>query len=452
VVADGGLLAGELLSRPTDSSMAVSLVAAEAAEGYVEAWRLPSDGGVDAVSAHVQVDGGEVAVLQLSGLQPASRYEFRVQWRRAGEVGFSPRPAGTFQTARPAGEPFTFTVQADSHLDEKSNLDLYRQTLANVVADGPDFHVDLGDTFMAEKHSAPFDKTVAPAPDEATVRARYLFERQHFGLLGRAVPLLLVNGNHEGEAGYLGTAADGLPLWASRARRGYFPNPVAGAFVSAPPLDVPLVGNRESAWAFTWGNALFVGLDPYWFTANKKTGGENWGWTLGQAQYQWLESTLTASTATYKFLFLHHLVGGAGNANRGGVEAAGLYEWGGAHADGGYGFTDKRPGWARPIHQLAVDTGVTAVFHGHDHLYVHQVKDGITYLEVPQPSASNGTNFATLATEGGYVSGTALGSSGHVRCSVSPAQVTCSYVRSWVPGLKETVANGSVAHSWTVTP
>ena len=56
-----------------------------------------------------------------------------------------------------------------------------------------------------------------------------------------------------------------------------------------------------------------------------------------------------------------------------------------------------RPGWPAPIHQLLVQHRVSAVFHGHDHLYVNQQLDGIVYQEVPQPSAKNTKNGAMLA-------------------------------------------------------
>jgi len=48
-------------------------------------------------------------------------------------------------------ESFTFTITADSHLDEKTDLAVYQRTLRNAAADQPVFHIDLGDTFMSEK-------------------------------------------------------------------------------------------------------------------------------------------------------------------------------------------------------------------------------------------------------------------------------------------------------------
>jgi hypothetical protein len=72
-----------------------------------------------------------------------------------------------------------------------------------------------------------------------------------------------------------------------------------------------------------------------------------------------------------------------------------------------------------PIHDLLVKNGVTAVFHGHDHLYVHSTLDGIHYQCVPQPGNLAGNTRS--AEEYGYASGTLHGSPGHLRVSMTEA-------------------------------
>ena len=136
---------------------------------------------------------------------------------------------------------------------------------------------------------------------------------------------------------------------------------------------------------------------------------------------------------------------------RGGAEAAKLYEWGGNNADGSYGFTAKRPGWAMPIHQLLVQNKVTAVFHGHDHIFVKQELDGIIYQEVPQPSAGR-YDQTNNAKEYGYVTGDVLGGPGHLRVTVSASQVTVDYIRAYL--LQDENAqrkNGKVDYTYTLT-
>ena len=141
--------------------------------------------------------------------------------------------------------------------------------------------------------------------------------------------------------------------------------------------------------------------------------GDNWGLTLGEAQYQWLKRTLETSDARFKFVFCHNLVGGLDQNMRGGIEAADKYEWGGKNADGSWGFAAHRPGWPLPIHQLMVENNVTIFFHGHDHLFVKQDLDGIVYQEVPQPSYAS-YDKTDSAAEYGYTHGDVLGCCGYL--------------------------------------
>jgi hypothetical protein len=112
-------------------------------------------------------------------------------------------------------------------------------------------------------------------------------------------------------------------------------------------------------------------------------------------------------------------------------------EWGGKNADGSEGFKQNRPGWEMPIHQLFVKTGVNIVFHGHDHLFVKEELDGIIYQEVPQPGHPSGGTRS--AEEYGYT-GVILGSSGHVRVTVSEKEAKVDYVRSIVPGVTRAIS------------
>ena len=224
-------------------------------------------------------------------------------------------------------------------------------------------------------------------------------------------------------------------------------------------------------YGWEWGDALFVVLDPFWSqTSGTTTPGNGqdccqknagyWSLTLGRTQYAWLKQTLEQSTATYKFIFAHNLVGGVNPSvngvdqgpMRGGVEAAKFLEWGGNNLDGSYGFPTYRPGWAMPIHDLLVANHVTAVFHGHDHLYAHQTLDGISYQAVPQPSATNG-NLGTRASDYGYKQGTLVGGRGYLRVSVSPSGTKVDYVETWLPSeQRANQSNRMVADSYSLAP
>jgi hypothetical protein len=223
-------------------------------------------------------------------------------------------------------------------------------------------------------------------------------------------------------------------------RKRYFPNPVPDSFYSGNATPHPQAGLLEDYYAWEWGNGLFVVLDPFWFTQRQRGQRDNWKRSLGAEQYQWLKRTLAASKAEFKFIFIHHLVGGLDDQGRGGAEAASLYEWGGRNADGSDGFAQHRPGWPSPIHQLLLQNKVSVVFHGHDHFYARQDLDGIVYQEVPQPGYPGNGKLPRSAIEYGYVNGTILGSSGYLRVTLSPKQTKVEYVRA-VTGQSATVSD-----------
>jgi hypothetical protein len=299
--------------------------------------------------------------------------------------------------------------------------------------------MDLGDTFMSDKSATNYQDTAG----------RYAADRGYFGIFGPSVPLFLVNGNHEGESGWLldGTG-NNLAVWATKARKLYYPNPYPDGFYTGSATEEPFVGQRQSYYSWEWGDALFVVLDPYWYTTkNPKQGTEadNWKWTLGLDQYTWLKNTLETSKSRYKFVFTHHVLGDV----RGGIEWADLYEWGGKSRSGAWEFDKMRPGWELPIHQLMVKNHVTAVFQGHDHLYVKQEKDGIIYQEVPQPSVASGMSGAI--NEGSYRSGVIFSSPGHIRVSVSSTGITVDYVHTALPeDTSDKCQNGEVVYSYSI--
>jgi hypothetical protein len=301
-----------------------------------------------------------------------------------------------------AANQFIFTITADSHLDEHTDRELYQRTLKRTAADHPAFHMDLGDTFMSEKLT---NRTVAAQ--------QYLDQRRYFDLLGTTVHLVI--GNHDGESGrYLDGTTNSLALWSRAMRVRYFPEPLAPD------------GRNYFAWETN--NVLCVVLDPFWFTPRARRNDDNWFRTLGKEQYDWLKHTLETSGAKFKFVFIHHLVGGADRQGRGGAEAAPFFEWGGKNADGSDGFATHRPGWAAPIHQLLVTNHVAAVFHGHDHLYAKQELDGIVYQEVPQPGDPQGSPRS--AAEYGYQTGVILGSSGYLRVTISGDSAKVEYLKA----------------------
>lgn len=425
-----------ILGRPTRDSVTLNVLAWQDIEGCLAYGVQP--GKYSSTTPTKRLKKGQPEELVIGSLQPNTRYYYQFRSRPDPHRPFNNSPEYTFHTQRSPGMAFTFTVTADSHLDERTNPALYQQTMINALADSPDFHIDLGDTFMTEKHNT----------REKAAR-QYLAQRYYFGLLGHSAPVFLALGNHDGESS---RERDGTPrspaVWANAMRKRYFPNPVPDNFYTGNATKDPFAGLLQDYYAWEWGDALFIVLDPYWFASRQRGGSDNWNRSLGAEQYRWLKHALEQSSAKFKFVFIHHLVGSGTREGRGGAEAAKLFEWGGCNADGSDGFREHRPDWPAPIHQLLVQNHASIVFHGHDHFFAKQDLDGIVYQLVPQPGLQRyGT--ARNAQEYGYIQGVILGGAGHLRIRVDGAKAKVDYVLSCLPADENTARqNGVVAYSY----
>ena len=426
-----------ILGRPTQNAVTLNVLPARDGQILIEYGTTP--GSYAMQTTPIPASAGVPATVLLENLRPNTSYTYRM--RDADQIG----PEHHFVTQRTPGSAFTFTIDADPH-NRDPNFDgqLYGITLANALKDRPDFHINLGDTFMTEKLNATTLQAVVNS---------YLDMRPYFGTIGADAPLFLVNGNHEGELGWFVKGNDqNLAVWCTQTRQKYYPNPTPNAFYSGSTTQESITGIRDSYYAWTWGDALFVALDPFWYTRSKpkQQPNSNWGWTLGKAQYDWLKQTLETSQARFKFVFIHNLVGGRDKDARGGIESAGYYEWGGKNQDGSVGFDQQRSGWGLPIHHLMVKNRVSAMFHGHDHVFVKQDLDGIVYQECPQPSINRYDN-TQLAQDYGYVNGKVIGSSGHLRVTVTTEKTTVEYVRAYLPKDENSARqNGQVAYAYTM--
>jgi len=432
-----------ILGRPTDRSVTANVLSDSAVVAFLE-----YGGGAGLYSlrtADVAIQAGQPVEIEMAGLRPNAVSYYRLRYRLPAESVFSAGEESSFWTQRAPGSTFVFGIQADSHPERtKSMFDpaLYAIALGNVAADRPDFYLALGDDFSVDTL-----KTV----NAATVAQVYLNQRAFLERVGRSAPLFLVNGNHEQGAAYLldGTP-DNLAVYVQTARNRLFPQPFPGGFYTGDETPVDHIGLLGDYYAWTWGDALFVVIDPYWHSPvavdNDASGGEKnrdlWAITLGEDQYRWLKTTLERSQARFKFVFAHHVNG----TGRGGIEGAGDYEWGGKNGKGTWEFDAKRPGWELPIHQLMAKNGVTVFFQGHDHLFVKQSLDGVVYQECPLPADYTYSAF----NEDAYLTGIKFPNAGHLRVTVSEADVKVEYIRAFLPA-DETGGhkNGELAYSYS---
>lgn len=522
-----------VLGRPTDHSIAVSVLASAGAQAYVEL-STSLNASRDALTGEVLTttsvtsQSGEPIVVDVQNLLPNTRYYYRVLYAadagRQTQAAFEADNLHTFMTQRSPGSTFSFGVQGDTHPERYNNkmfnAELMGLTMAQVRDRQPDFYVMLGDDFSIEKivqdfedanfgagyefHKAvegsmPYDEylsTIETPLDEAMIvegegaptgnGAYRELREQYLGVMANASALFLVNGNHEqAHAANLGGLFNNAAIWAGDARLKYYPLPAPDGFYSGD--QTPLTsrngyptlkaadGLRRDYYAFTWGDALFVTIDPYWQSEAVSPDSslyngdpvEKWAPTMGDEQYQWLKKTLEGSNARWKFVFAHHINGDG----RGGAACVGVQEWGGKVSD----FQANRPTWAKPIHRLLVDTGVTVFFQGHDHTFAREVVDGVVYQEVPNPAdnsyfAYNCTAYAPafISWQGGEGYGVydpdysvVMPDTGFLNVTVTPDHVNLQYIRTYRPEDLEqdpnaiftgTEQNGEVAFSYSLPP
>ena len=325
-------------------------------------------------------------------------------------------------------------MQSDSHQGYAAFYSdaLYRITMGNIASAQPDFLVDLGDTVSTD------DATET----QATVRQKYLNQRTIFGLAAHSMPVFLALGNHENEEGWNlddfgANRASSLPVLGANARKRYFLNPVPDAFYSgntdATVTEIDGDHLKEDYYAFEWGNALFVVIDPFWYTMKKPYSGTTGGEKNDEVGRQplgldaWATSSTSGSSRrssrarprSSSCSPTRRRAGRTTTFARGALGAK-YCEWGGYDIDGvTWGFESHRPGWEMPIHQLFVHTGVTAFFHGHDHVFAKETLDGVVYQEVPHAANPDyGGGFSTNPTD--YAGGDLVNNSGHVRVTVAP--------------------------------
>lgn len=431
-----------ILGRPTDTSITASILFSQAVVFYVE-YGTQSGTYLHSTKTFNNV-ANTPSEIDLNNLFPNTQYYYRIQYHLTNNSNFLASREYGFHTQRAKGSTYTFTIEADEHLyDKKGVKSIYQLCLNNQAKDKPDFMLSLGDIF-GDDH---YPNTIT----SADLDALHKDYRPFIGSIAHSIPFYVCLGNHEGENDYYmaKTPPNNLAIWGTQWRKFYYPNPYPNGFYSGNTDNEPWgIGNPENYYAWTWGDAQFIVLDVYRDECDTSAKPTNWDWSLGKPQYDWLKSTLENSTAKYKFVFAHHIRG----QGRGGITNAKLFEWGGYDGKNGttYNFPNKRPGWAKPIHQLFKDNGVNIFFQGHDHVFAHEVLDGITYQALPMPSDST-YQIGKLANADAYTSDT-LDGSGHIRVTVASDCIKVDYVRVYLPAdtLSGKHHNGEIAFSYTI--
>ena len=450
-----------ILGRPTNSSISVSLLSSSALNAYVD---FGTNGKTFAgKTSETSLLANTPAVFELKNLKSNQKYFYRIRYKESGARTFSSSKTYYFQTARSAGKPFSFSLHGDTHPERAGkmfNSELYYVTMGNVASQNNDFHVLMGDDFSIDPIIGKGQAT------KENVEKIYKTHRDWLSVIGPTTPIFLVNGNHEQAAQYLLDGSTTNPaILAGNARNKFYPQPAPDDFYTGDNLDVPGIGKLRDYYSWTWGDALFITLDPYWHSkyavdnvagvsndenaTNKKAGtgsqkvSDLWQIGIGDEQYAWFKKTLETSKAKYIFVFAHHVMG----TGRGAVEVSTNYEWGGKDPKGSTTFAEQRPNWELPIHDLMVKHKVSIFFQGHDHIFVTQERDGLIYQSMPNPADDTFSMFNDTA----YKSGVKAPNSGHVRVSVTGPEAKVEYFLA-ARAVDSSRKNLTVAHSYTVKP
>lgn len=407
-----GLLGAPLTFAPTAEAFGINVVleagdpetlrARVRAEG-AEAWSEPKEPVVLA---------SDLAEFHFDGLDAGTRYDYQIVASTEGAEAEAAEASeellyeGSVVTQRPKGTAFSFAMLSDPHIG--ANLAYHNQgdetilqTVGAQIAEmSPDFIVNLGD--MLDFHEYGFN---SPPPDGSVTRLAYLNYRWGLGdALGKGAHFATI-GNWDGENGDYPAEAI---AWSREQRLLYMPGPK--------PTTYPEGGNAwEDYYAFTWGDALFVVLNVMTYTPTPHLLSFEPGvpddWTLGAEQLEFLEKTLKNATSKWRFLVIHHAVGGAaGDA----INAA--YGRGGGQA--------ANVGEQAIVHQLMLEHGVQIFFYGHDHVFTDMVVDGIHYTE----PGSAGAIWMFSGAETGYTQYWA--ESGWGRVDVTPDDVRVQFIGS----------------------
>ena len=103
-----------ILGRPTTNSITVSVLCNADTDGWIAFGKHPTDLRVRTPTRAFKQ--GQPEAFVLSGLEPDTRYFYRFS------AALTNSPTFVFHTARPPGSTYMFTVTADSHLDEHTDV------------------------------------------------------------------------------------------------------------------------------------------------------------------------------------------------------------------------------------------------------------------------------------------------------------------------------------------
>ncbi len=431
----------EYLSRPTAHSININVIPADNMTLYA-VYGLNGE-ELQLKTENVYAIKGRSENIVIDGLNSGTTYYYRLKWKKTEEEDFSSGRTGHFTTARETGDSFQFAVVSDSHIYQKwymaknpknekdrlqgeNSIELMDKTLENILQEKFDFLITLGDEAMPHCYYG----HVGSSETYGEAEERYRVFRSFYSKVSHVLPIFFVLGNHEGESPFVDTMKSFSPEMAGeryRARLKHVVNPE--------PVTYPQGGGeRQNYYAFQWGDALFIILDPYSYTEAYPTESEMW--TLGDKQFNWLSRTLRSSKSQWKFIFCHQFVGGK----------PGYIKWGHAYGKGGINAVPY--GEQAEIHELMKKHQAHIFFYGHDHVYADGVREGIHYTACGSSASPYWGRKGTLKDNefNDNYNHDFIVMPGFADVEVSRQEVRVSYVRTDIDGED----NGKIADCYTL--
>ena len=379
------LLTPPCLVRPTTSAITVNIVGGDKRLDYLIKFRESGERDIPWQKTETfSVEAYTPVSTALRPLKAGKMYEYQVHAGVKASQIYEVVAQSTFSTQKTGTSPHSFAMVADSHItpNEPKRLKILSDISASILARRPDYLLMLGDNIQT------FTSHGGPMTEERYGPLLYYMLRQSLGGLPASVPVFNVIGNWEGENGWHQANQRG---WARKARMEWLPGPLPDTYCEG--------GNGYGDYyGFTWGDTLNLVLTVTGYTLTEHVHGSKTGkaddWTLGDEQKKWLYKQLSTSKAKWKFIFIHHTVGG-----KAGDDLNTRYGRGGGQA--------AYVGEQALIHKWMQKFQVTALFYGHDHVFTDISVDGIHYIcagsaGAPWKFTKSETGYAKFWPDSGY--------------------------------------------------
>ncbi len=277
---------------------------------------------------------------ELTGLAEDTAYCYRIFGGSTQLLGQGPAPTFRSQVPGSSSAAFSFAVLGDWGLVGPSGVNLDQERLiAQIASSGARFAVTTGDTGYPDGSQLNYGDLQQTGASTSAI-----FGPAFWASAGASIPLFNAQGNH-------GLRSDALINWpqdkAVASSSGRYQMDTYCCVNSTSSASYP------SEWyAFNAGPARFYVLEAAWDNGNLGSGSiyrndRDSHWTVGSAEYQWLQHDLATHPKALSFAFFHFPL----------------------YTDNASEATDPWLDGASNLEGLLAEHGVDVVFNGHAHIY-----------------------------------------------------------------------------------